>query len=136
MISSGLRIAGGKLVLSRYSSSIKGGDLINPEARSDNHGRVRPDKPVNILLLGIDARVNNGEPIRADSIIVLHIPKEHDRAYLVSVPRDLIVEIPARSEEHTSELQSHHDLVCRLLLEKKNNTTKQTFFKKKKNKKK
>src|SRR5437667_5700220 len=26
---------------------------------------------------------------------------------------------PARSEEHTSELQSHHDLVCRLLLEKK-----------------
>ena len=28
-----------------------------------------------------------------------------------------------RSEEHTSELQSHSDLVCRLLLEKKNNTT-------------
>src|SRR5437773_12283061 len=26
----------------------------------------------------------------------------------------------SRSEEHTSELQSHHDLVCRLLLEKKN----------------
>src|SRR5437773_1091853 len=25
-----------------------------------------------------------------------------------------------RSEEHTSELQSHHDIVCRLLLEKKN----------------
>src|SRR5437667_8771364 len=24
-----------------------------------------------------------------------------------------------RSEEHTSELQSHHDVVCRLLLEKK-----------------
>src|SRR5690242_21073238 len=27
---------------------------------------------------------------------------------------------PARSEEHTSELQSHVNLVCRLLLEKKN----------------
>src|SRR5437773_7062155 len=27
----------------------------------------------------------------------------------------------SRSEEHTSELQSHHDLVCRLLLEKKKN---------------
>src|SRR5438034_7212865 len=26
-----------------------------------------------------------------------------------------------RSEEHTSELQSHSDLVCRLLLEKKKN---------------
>src|SRR5260370_8890301 len=28
-----------------------------------------------------------------------------------------------RSEEHTSELQSHLNLVCRLLLEKKNNRT-------------
>src|SRR5437773_9185245 len=27
--------------------------------------------------------------------------------------------LDTRSEEHTSELQSHHDLVCRLLLEKK-----------------
>src|SRR5947207_8750553 len=30
-----------------------------------------------------------------------------------------LVKQPARSEEHTSELQSHSDLVCRLLLEKK-----------------
>src|SRR5437773_7056650 len=29
------------------------------------------------------------------------------------------VSLTIRSEEHTSELQSHHDLVCRLLLEKK-----------------
>src|SRR5438132_6573620 len=29
-----------------------------------------------------------------------------------------------RSEEHTSELQSHSDLVCRLLLEKKNDHAK------------
>src|SRR2546430_7096867 len=29
---------------------------------------------------------------------------------------------PARSEEHTSELQSQSNLVCRLLLEKKKNT--------------
>src|SRR2546428_3336670 len=29
-------------------------------------------------------------------------------------------EFPYRSEEHTSELQSRSDLVCRLLLEKKN----------------
>src|SRR5438034_4698152 len=28
--------------------------------------------------------------------------------------------VNVRSEEHTSELQSHSDLVCRLLLEKKN----------------
>src|SRR5260221_10448221 len=32
----------------------------------------------------------------------------------------------ARSEEHTSELQSHSDLVCRLLLEKKKKIKKGT----------
>src|SRR5436190_14836421 len=33
------------------------------------------------------------------------------------------IQITARSEEHTSELQSHSDLVCRLLLEKKKEPT-------------
>src|SRR6266540_4174697 len=37
-----------------------------------------------------------------------------------------------RSEEHTSELQSHHDLVCRLLLEKKKKTKNKNKKKKKK----
>src|SRR5688572_31640070 len=32
-----------------------------------------------------------------------------------------------RSEEHTSELQSQSNLVCRLLLEKKNNNDKSTI---------
>src|SRR4051812_49989095 len=32
-----------------------------------------------------------------------------------------LVVLEARSEEHTSELQSHVNLVCRLLLEKKKN---------------
>src|SRR5438034_5051897 len=32
-----------------------------------------------------------------------------------------------RSEEHTSELQSHSDLVCRLLLEKKKKTRSETI---------
>src|SRR5260221_1913987 len=39
-----------------------------------------------------------------------------------ATPRELpaaAVERASRSEEHTSELQSHSDLVCRLLLEKK-----------------
>src|SRR2546427_7788791 len=36
---------------------------------------------------------------------------------------DLLVRQPFRSEEHTSELQSQSNLVCRLLLEKKKKTT-------------
>src|SRR5438034_6506722 len=44
---------------------------------------------------------------------LLHAPRDgvHPRAALRLGPQ--------RSEEHTSELQSHSDLVCRLLLEKK-----------------
>src|SRR5215204_7335681 len=40
-----------------------------------------------------------------------------------------------RSEEHTSELQSHSDLVCRLLLEKKKKKHKNTNKYKKTNEK-
>src|SRR5437588_3201311 len=45
----------------------------------------------------------------------------------VAVPAGLVAGACAgflRSEEHTSELQSHSDLVCRLLLEKKKKKTK------------
>src|SRR5947209_10974105 len=45
----------------------------------------------------------------------------------IMTPRDLIdghkADVVARSEEHTSELQSRQYLVCRLLLEKKKSTS-------------
>src|SRR2546427_6809630 len=43
---------------------------------------------------------------------------EHPEA--LAILRTEAVEPHARSEEHTSELQSQSNLVCRLLLEKKN----------------
>src|SRR6266478_9756698 len=43
--------------------------------------------------------------------------------------------IPLRSEEHTSELQSQSNLVCRLLLEKKKKNKNQSLPLKKKKKK-
>src|SRR5215204_7011011 len=46
-------------------------------------------------------------------------------------PQDVV---DFRSEEHTSELQSHSDLVCRLLLEKKKNKKNKLLSQKKKNK--
>src|SRR5690349_23885813 len=41
------------------------------------------------------------------------------RSYGISIARRLALPENVRSEEHTSELQSRRDLVCRLLLEKK-----------------
>src|SRR5438034_3576151 len=52
-------------------------------------------------------------------------PTEDGEHRLVETPqvhagaREIRRQIEHRSEEHTSELQSHSDLVCRLLLEKK-----------------
>src|SRR5437773_5895233 len=48
------------------------------------------------------------------------VGREHGRRRPGEMPRRQEID---RSEEHTSELQSHHDLVCRLLLEKKKNNS-------------
>src|SRR5256885_4556919 len=57
-----------------------------------------------------------GRPINAYSVQLF--PKLHQR--LDSAPSTYRL-FPERSEEHTSELQSPCNLVCRLLLEKKKN---------------
>src|SRR5437773_4558150 len=53
-----------------------------------------------------------GQPGDAQHLAVRGLDQDHR-----SGGTDGVAE--GRSEEHTSELQSHHDLVCRLLLEKK-----------------
>ncbi|MBQ1073996.1 LCP family protein [Micromonospora sp. C31] len=75
-------------------------------ARTDPFSEItegRPAKAVdgalNILLVGSDSRdpdapVDKSSKWRADTIIVMHIPSDHQKAYLVSIPRDLYVPIP------------------------------------------
>ncbi|MGN9812331.1 LCP family protein [Micromonospora sp. BQ11] len=75
-------------------------------ARTDPFSEItggRPAKAVdgalNILMVGTDSRdpdapVNEKSQWRADTIIVMHIPSNHQEAYLVSIPRDLYVPIP------------------------------------------
>src|SRR5260221_8890798 len=55
-------------------------------------------------------------PINALMLVILHFAKCLD-INLSCRWQGLMTSM--RSEEHTSELQSHSDLVCRLLLEKK-----------------
>src|SRR5260221_8161768 len=52
--------------------------------------------------------------------VLLHLVDQVDAAAEITpVLADERNRFVGRSEEHTSELQSHSDLVCRLLLEKK-----------------
>src|SRR2546427_7517923 len=48
--------------------------------------------------------------------LLLHLPRDGE---FVFQPLALALLLDERSEEHTSELQSQSNLVCRLLLEKK-----------------
>src|SRR5437773_4548689 len=84
-----------------YTTLFRSGELLlrsdGAAIRADAHGGggIEPDED-------ISRRVADGDGLRLN---------------LGSV--DGQGEVLLRSEEHTSELQSHHDLVCRLLLEKK-----------------
>src|SRR5438034_4363241 len=57
---------------------------------------------------------------------IYHHPLEIVRAALDPGAKLTSPRTAGRSEEHTSELQSHSDLVCRLLLEKKKKTNKRS----------
>src|SRR6266704_5439958 len=54
-------------------------------------------------------------------------PRDRDRGRPEPSPYPASPRLRRRSEEHTSELQSRFDLVCRLLLEKKKTTSNKRF---------
>jgi LCP family protein required for cell wall assembly len=80
--------------------------LDNRVARTDPFSAItggRPAKTVdgalNILMVGSDSRdpdvpIEKEKNARADTTILMHIPKDHKEAYLVSIPRDLWVPVP------------------------------------------
>lgn len=80
--------------------------LNNDLARTDPFSAIQGDRPtktvegsLNFLLLGSDSRdpdqpSGDAGPARTDTIIVMHIPADHDKAYLISIPRDLYVHVP------------------------------------------
>ncbi|MEU0740899.1 LCP family protein [Streptomyces sp. NPDC006134] len=65
-------------------------------------GGFRKDQPINILLIGTDKRTgagnegygDKGSSGHADTTILLHVSKDRSNATALSIPRDLIVDIP------------------------------------------
>src|SRR5258708_26887917 len=68
--------------------------------------------------LGGLLELNAGQVIRSRGLRVGTLPQDVPEGLAERPLRDVLGD--ARSEEHTSELQSPDHLVCRLLLEKKN----------------
>ncbi|WP_430499246.1 LCP family protein [Micromonospora trifolii] len=78
--------------------------------------QLRPDRPaegpslsgqpagaqsgaLNVLLLGVDGFGEQPSYRLADSVLLVHIPADRSRPYLISLPRDLEVSIPGRGIE-------------------------------------
>ncbi|MEV0651315.1 LCP family protein [Phytomonospora sp. NPDC050363] len=78
-------------------------------SRVDAFAALVGDRPVdevdgdlNVLVVGSDSRdpdnPTGGGNARTDTIMMMHIPSDHSKAYVVSIPRDLYVSIPTDAQ--------------------------------------
>jgi LCP family protein required for cell wall assembly len=90
MIGSGALIVVPKLIANWAIDDIPQQEIIPDELIGAN---IEGD--INLLLLGMDERKGvTNQSIRADTIIIVHIPKTHDQIFMISLPRDAEVRIP------------------------------------------
>jgi LCP family protein required for cell wall assembly len=100
-------VGGGTAAAAMYVHSIDK-SVARIEAFADVPAQTRPQKvaaagdAMNFLVLGSDTRdPDNTGGSRSDTIIVLHIPKGHGSAQLISIPRDTWVHVPrSKNGEH------------------------------------
>lgn len=99
MMLSGGALVGGHILISNLNNTLGKENLLG-EAGAAAGNQKSLKGPLNILMVGLDERPDNGELPKSDSIIIMHVPATHDQAYLVSIPRDLYVKIPAVKNLH------------------------------------
>ncbi len=96
MVASGGTILGARILIGQYAQTIPQAPLLGNAAAKTEDGHASINGPINILLVGVDQRQEAPwEPVRSDSIIIVNINAAHSQASLISIPRDLLVEIPA-----------------------------------------
>jgi LCP family protein required for cell wall assembly len=95
MMASGVAVVGSKALLAAATSSVTQQNLLGAANTQRQHVTITGAK--NVLLVGLDTRPGQDPSVltRSDSIIILHITASHDQAYMVSLPRDSYVRIPA-----------------------------------------
>jgi LCP family protein required for cell wall assembly len=76
------------------AATLPGGD--NPSADPT----VDPQTgTLDYVLLGSDSRDTNAGDGRSDSIMVVHLDKDRNKAYIISFPRDMYVDIPGHGKD-------------------------------------
>jgi LCP family protein required for cell wall assembly len=96
MLGSAGGLLGSRWLIGTATGAVVQQNLLGTGKKTAAQGGTDLKGPIDVLLLGVDARKRWAvDDLRADTIIVLHIPAAHDRAYLMSVPRDTEVRVPA-----------------------------------------
>jgi polyisoprenyl-teichoic acid--peptidoglycan teichoic acid transferase len=98
MAGSGVAVAGSRVALHTATEGVKQQPLLGDAGPAkQERKRVSVKGAKTILLVGLDTRPGQdpSKLTRSDSIILLHVPADHQKAYLVSLPRDSYVRIPA-----------------------------------------
>src|SRR5438034_8341859 len=100
-----LLIVGGILIVLAAALTfwLRGGRFVSTDDAYVRAAKLMVSTDVSGIVTDVDVR--EGQAVKAGDVLFRIDPRQ----------------FRIRSEEHTSELQSHSDLVCRLLLEKKKN---------------
>jgi LCP family protein required for cell wall assembly len=100
MLISGGSLVASQVIIDKATSNIAQTTLIGGEAAATGPSAKNIKGPLNLLLVGIDVRPNWDNGARSDTMMIVHIPATHDQAYLISIPRDWRVPIPANPATH------------------------------------
>jgi LCP family protein required for cell wall assembly len=85
-------VVGLKTLTHRYDRTVTKEQLLDAGARREH---TELGGALNYLLVGSDQQPGGGGPDqRSDTILLVHVPAGMREAYLISIPRDLLVAIP------------------------------------------
>jgi LCP family protein required for cell wall assembly len=73
-------------------------------------GEPAKGRAITVLLLGIDRRPDETGPSRSDAIMIARLDPESKRVALLSLPRDLIVNIPGYGQDRINAAMVYGDL--------------------------
>ncbi|THV27979.1 LCP family protein [Glycomyces paridis] len=89
-----LVVAGGTAAVTQYGLNAANSAVPEEDILGEHQAEVDVDNlegPLNILVLGVDKQ---GATTRSDTMIIVHVNEELTEASMISLPRDLWVEIP------------------------------------------
>jgi len=62
-----------------------------------------PDRPYTVAIVGLDIRPTQSGPSRTDSILLVRVDAAHNRAGILSIPRDAMMEVPLDDGTYTDD---------------------------------